>query len=219
MVSFKEKLKLFSWFMLGYGVFYIFPNFYAPWMPTQLPLSWIDRQVPFLPWTFLIYTSDYFLILFSILIIHDRQPFYAFSRMMFATLVICGFFFLVFPTTYPRPTYPETGVWWIQAAMDLVYVADSPNNCFPSMHVALTSVATWSLRSYRPRVFRLFTLWTLAIILSTLTTKQHYLADIAGGLSVLATVVFLEKKWLFPYFSKLSTSSKKIDISEYTKVF
>jgi membrane-associated phospholipid phosphatase len=103
--------------------------------------------------------------------------------------------------------------------MDFVYIADTPNNCFPSMHVALTSVSTWSLRGYAPRYFKLFMLWTLAIILSTLTTKQHYFVDILGGLGVLVVVVALEKKGFFQYLNHFSKSSKNAKGSEFTKVF
>lgn len=217
--QFKRKFKLFAWFLLGYGIFYIFPNFYAPWTPSLLPLTWIDRNVSFLPWTFLIYTSDYLLIFLSILIINEESYFLRFSRMMFATLVICGFFFLAFPTTYPRPAYPISNQWMVQAAMDLVYVADTPNNCFPSMHVALTSVSAWSLRGCAPKYFKVFVIWALAIILSTLTTKQHYFVDILGGLGVLVGVVALEEKFFFHYlrdFPKIAKNSKN---SEFTKVF
>ncbi len=217
--EFKSKLKLFVWFMLGYGVFYIFPNFYAPWTPVKLHLTWIDRNVPFIPWTFLIYTSDYFLIFLAILIIQEKNHFLSFSRKMFATLVLCGFFFLVFPTTYPRPSYPLVSHWLIQSAMDLVYVADSPNNCFPSMHVALTSVSAWSLKDSYPRIFKVFAVWTLAIIFSTLTTKQHYFVDIVGGLSVLASVTYLEKKWFSKYFSRSQDRDRNVETSGFTKVF
>jgi hypothetical protein len=95
--SLREKVKVLGWFALGYGIFYIFPNFYASWKPSQLPLTWVDHSVPFLPWTFLIYTSDYLLILLAVLIIEDKESFQSFSRTMFCTLFICGLFFLFFP--------------------------------------------------------------------------------------------------------------------------
>jgi len=208
--SLREKVKVLGWFALGYGIFYIFPNFYASWKPSQLPLTWVDHSVPFLPWTFLIYTSDYLLILLAVLIIEDKESFQSFSRTMFCTLFICGLFFLFFPTTYPRPPYPVLDSLIIQGAMDLVYIADSPNNCFPSMHVALTSVAAWNLRNRSSRLFRVFVIWTLAVIASTLTTKQHYLADIVGGLSVVAVVIMAEIKLFSLWVKKSSNCAKTV---------
>jgi membrane-associated phospholipid phosphatase len=37
-------------------------------------------------------------------------------------------------------------------------------------------------------------LWTVAIIISVLTTKQHYLIDVFGGLALAITVIFILKK-------------------------
>lgn len=217
--TFKEKLKVFVIFAVAYSVFYLFPNFYATWQPAFLPLLQIDKSVPFLPWTFLVYTSDYFLIGLTILIITDRKSFNSFGRMMFLALIFCGLFFILFPTTYPRPVYPIQNSWWVQTAMDLVYVADSPNNCFPSMHVALTSISAWSLRKRSPWLVVIFFLWTFAVIVSTMTTKQHYFVDIIGGLTVVLTVVVIEEKLVPHLLSRFSKFTKNLEISKFNKVF
>lgn len=184
---------MFVLFMLAYAVFYIYPNFYAPWQPHMLPLLPIDQNTPFLPWTFILYTSDYYLFLFVILMHKEKESFNSFCRMAFVTLFICGAFFLFFPTTYPRPQYPEVDNWFIAFLMNLIAVADTPNNCFPSMHVALTGVATWSFRDRGPKVFGFLVVWTLLIYASTLTTKQHYFMDIVGGIGVIVFVAILER--------------------------
>jgi membrane-associated phospholipid phosphatase len=92
----------------------------------------------------------------------------------------------------------------------LVYIADSPNICFPSMLVALTSVAAWNLRNRSNRLFTVFVIWTLAVIASTLTTKQHYLADIVGGLSVVAVVIIAETKLFSLWVKKSSNCAKTV---------
>lgn len=217
--TFAEKFKVFLIFAVAYVIFYIFPNFYATWQPALLPLSWLDKSVPFLPWTFLIYTSDYLLIASTILIISERKSFNSFGRMMFLALLICGLFFLFFPTTYPRPPYPLVDHFLIQAAMDLVYVADTPNNCFPSMHVALTTISAWSLRKRAGWLACSYALWTIAVIVSTMTTKQHYFVDILGGLSVVAVVVMLEQKVVPIVLARLLKLTKNIELSKFNKVF
>ncbi|MSP18309.1 MAG: inositol phosphorylceramide synthase [Bdellovibrionales bacterium] len=197
---FKTKSKLLGLFIIAYGFFYIFPNLYARWDPALLPMTWLDNAIPLIPVTFLIYTSDYLLILFAIILIKNPDDFRSFSRMMFATLFTCGLFFIFFPTTYPRPSYPIVSNTFIKAAMEFIYVGDSPNNCLPSLHVALTSVATWSLRKRSKKLVGFLGLWTLAIIISTLTTKQHYFIDIIGGLLVLVAVAMGEK-WFVNHFT------------------
>ena len=214
-----EKFKLFGLFSVCYGIFYIVPNFYAQWQPLQLPLTDFDKTVPFLPWTFLVYTSDYVLIALAVLLVSNKEHFASFSRMMFSALILSGLFFWIFPTTYPRPIYPSVENSWIQAAMDLVYVADTPNNCFPSMHVALTTIAAWNLRRRsRPEVF-FFSVWTLAVIVSTLTTKQHYLADVVGGLGLVLVVILCERFFLSRYCPKLCKLGKMVEPSGFTKIF
>jgi len=179
--------------MGAYWVLYVIPNFFSSAPAHQLPLLWIDQAVPFIPWTFLIYTSDYLLFLITILWLSEKERFLSFSRMMFGVLFLCGLFFYGFPTIYPRPDYALFAADSLaEAAMRFIAVADSPRNCFPSMHVGLTAVATWSLRRRGPWTFSLFGLWSLAIFVSTLTTKQHYFIDIIGGFVVMLFVATLE---------------------------
>lgn len=191
--SAKYKVGVFLLFMAAYWVFYMYPNMFATWPPHLLPLLRIDRETPFLPWTFFIYTSDYTIFLFVIALHQNKESFHSMARMCFATLVICGTFFVLYPTTYPRPSYPVEASALERLLMDVVWTADSPRNCFPSMHVALTGVATWSLRNHSKKVFGFFLVWSLLIFASTLTTKQHYFVDIVGGVTVMAMVAFLEK--------------------------
>lgn len=208
---------MFVLFMVAYGIFYVFPNMYAPWQPMRLPLLWIDETIEFIPWTFVIYTSDYLLIALAILLINDSGKFYSFARMMFATLMFCGVFFLFFPTTYPRPIYPDVTNSFVAAAMGLIDIADTPNNCFPSMHVALTAITTWAVRHKGKPVLFFFLVWTLAVIVSTLTTKQHYFVDILGGLSV--TFMIASTEWLLFERGFIRRIPVRVKIPGFNRVF
>jgi len=193
-VSWGYKLALFALFAAFYWVFYIYPNFHPKWPPQPLPLLWIDYAVPLIPWTFLIYISDYLLFASVLFLLTDLESFNSYARMVFATLMICGIFFIFLPTTYPRPPYPHSDSAIVSMVMNLISTADTPNNCFPSMHVAQTGIATWAVRRLGWKTFSSFGFWAVAIFISTLTTKQHYFVDILGGLSVMITVASLE--WL-----------------------
>lgn len=203
----RQKFLSFIRFSVAYTLFYIWPNFF-PWgNPTQLPLTGFEMSLPFVPWTFIIYVSDY-LLFFTVICFLEKQAFGIFSRRMFLTLFICGFFFFFFPTIYPRPAYPSNQVWWVQFFMDLVGAADTPLNCFPSMHVALTTVGVLSARTLGKKWFAFFVIWGLAIFITTLTTKQHYLADIVGGLLAATTACLVEwrvlkSRWPTPILEKV----------------
>ena len=190
--SWTYKFTLLGGFTLGFFIFYLYPNVFPLFEPKYLPLLAIDRIAPFMPWTFLIYTSDYVLIFLVLILLDKREHVNSFARMAFGVLVCCGLFFLFLPTAYPRPLYPEVDNILVAGAMKFIAVADNPNNCFPSMHIALTGVSSWAIRFFSRRLHLGFWLWTLAIYISTLTTKQHYFLDILGGIVVMVAIASLE---------------------------
>ncbi len=193
-VTWSYKLRLLALFCLAYTIFYIYPNFWSESSARELPLLPLDLATPLLPWTFPIYLSLYVLEAIIIIQMRDFDDLESFARMAFATLFVCGAFFMFFPTTYPRPEYPASDWWLVQWAMDTIAAGDTPRNCFPSMHVAITGVAVWAMRKHHLKQMPLLVLWALAIYVSTLTTKQHYFVDILGGLGVVLVVAYLELK-------------------------
>lgn len=204
-----HKLSVFVAYAFCYAIFYLYPNLYPVWEPQFLPMLGLDRIAPFLPWTFLVYTSDYFLIL-TVILFTTRDEFNSFARMAFLVLIFCGVFFYLLPTIYPRPPYPEVDNPLVALAMYIVASADTPINCFPSQHVALTSICAWSFRRRGPVLYVTYWVWAVAIFASTLTTKQHYFFDILGGLVVAACVVSIErvlfeKRLFYALVSKVST--------------
>jgi membrane-associated phospholipid phosphatase len=188
----KYKLSLIVIFLLAFGGLYMYPNAFPVFPLHYLPQLSLERAIPLLPWTFVIYTSDYVLILLVILVLQQKEQVESFARMAFGVLGCCGLFFWLLPTTYPRPVYPPVDNWLIATLMQFILTTDQPHNCFPSMHVALTGVSAWAMRPFGRTVHALFWLWTLAIIVSTLTTKQHYFLDILGGLAVMVMIAGCE---------------------------
>lgn len=210
--SLAYRFTMLAVFMLAYCILYVIPNFFSTQEAFFLPFLWIDKVVPFLPWSFLIYTSDYFVFILAIFILTQREEFHSFARLMFGILLVCGTFFYLYPTIYPRPEYPPQENRFLEALLWFVSSADTPRNCFPSMHVGLTAGATWALRNRGRKLVGLFSLWSMAIFASTLTTKQHYFIDIIGGIGVMMAVAFLDNLlfikyrslWLSPLLKRIS---------------
>ncbi len=63
-----------------------------------------------------------------------------------------------------------------------VYAADNPFNDFPSLHTSLSTIIALHLSRVDRRLGIVVSIWTVFIVASTVLIKQHYLADIVGGL-------------------------------------
>lgn len=149
-----------------------------------LPLTWVDRSIPLLPWTVWIYGSGTLTCLIACLCIPDTLS----ARRLWVSLalsaMVCWVFFFLWPTTYPRELWPTpAGDSWTLAELADLRDTDSPSNCFPSQHVALAwSLALcWADWTRRRWVKVGIVVWAAAVSVCTLTTKQHYLVDVPGG--------------------------------------
>jgi membrane-associated phospholipid phosphatase len=149
--------------------------------PTRLVESVIDSWIPFLPWTIWIYISDYPLLMLAILLPSDRRRSEAAYGLLLAALIGLVIFTL-WPTSIIRSS-PSlagiTGLLW-----KLVYAIDTTTNACPSLHVANTCIAARALYG-KGGVWRLVApVWASVVIVSTLTTKQHYFIDVPAGVLV-----------------------------------
>ncbi len=63
-----------------------------------------------------------------------------------------------------------------------IYASDHPYNDFPSLHTSLSTIIAIQWWRVDRRVGIAATIWTVLIVMSTVLVKQHYLADVAGGL-------------------------------------
>ncbi|MFM8468579.1 MAG: cytochrome P450, partial [Limisphaerales bacterium] len=185
------KLK---WFGLVVGALYSgyqVTNRWHWWPPVTLPLTWLDRAVPLLEWTvwpYLVLAGCIFLPL----LLQDRH---VFRRCMVA--LGCGYsvnllIFAVWPTMLPREGLPDG---WHHAAFAWLYAVDTPANCFPSGHITAPFIAFHALarehRHWRGRLWLVFAMLCPTI----LTTKQHYVVDLLGGLATGMFGVWLSGKW------------------------
>jgi membrane-associated phospholipid phosphatase len=147
-----------------------------------------DRVVPLRPRSLWLYLS---FVPFCLAAIHDVRSIPRMVRMM-ACLVLATLVsyrsFLRFPSSYPRPDVAVddprlAGAWRSLRAIDL------PGNTFPSVHAGHAFLLALMLAPELPEEeAEARILWAILISLSTLTTKQHYLVDIAGGIVVAETV-------------------------------
>lgn len=156
------------------------------WSHTDMTCA-LDGAVPFLPWTVSAYVGAYVFWAAGYNLAVWRTGEHA-RRFLAADILgkaVCLVCFLALPTAMTRPEIPEKApLGWM---LNIIYTLDAPDNLFPSIH-CLDSWLCWaSVRDQRnvPAWYRVLSLvFALAIAVSTLTTRQHVLADVMGGLAL-----------------------------------
>jgi membrane-associated phospholipid phosphatase len=176
--------------------FYIFiPELWPP-DRRYVPELALDRALPLIPTWALIYGALYlFLILLPIFVVRQDEQI---RRTLFAYLLVwitAYVVFMVYPTAAPRPARVigrGFAVWGLRA----LYTSDPPYNCFPSLHVAHSFVSAFTCCRVNRSVGVVAVVCAALVALSTLFTKQHYVADVIAGvcLAFLAYAMFLTRQ-------------------------
>jgi membrane-associated phospholipid phosphatase len=152
-----------------------FGTLHAPVLP------W-DRAVPLQPVWALIYGALYmFMIALPVFVVreeeHIRRTFWAYLA-VWITAYVC---FFVYPTVAPRPP-SVAGDGFAVWGLRFLYDADPPYNCFPSLHVAHSFVSALTCYRLHRRLGLAALLCASLVAVSTLFTKQHYIADVIAGI-------------------------------------
>jgi membrane-associated phospholipid phosphatase len=154
---------------------------------TELLRTRLDDAIPFLPataWFYLPVYAGIFLIALACFRtrIHFDRALAGTGLIMLAGLA--GHCLVA--AEYPRPllhapyaTVSDTFMAWVQTI-------DPPGNVFPSLHVAHTSSLALFLHHENPRLGRLVIVLAFLLAVSTLTTKQHFVADVLAGFALAA---------------------------------
>lgn len=182
------------------AVFYMPPNHFPWFTPRLLPMTAIDNAVPFLPYTFWIYTSEYLFFAAIYLACKSMTNLNKFLYSFVLLQIVSSFIFWFWPTTYPRELFPlpDSLDSFTLRMFSGLRVADSPNNCCPSLHVSSVYLSSFIYLDDERKKFPLFFMWATAIAISTLTTKQHYLVDVITGF-LMACVFY----WVFHKYSRV----------------
>jgi membrane-associated phospholipid phosphatase len=162
-----------------YYITYFFPNASnrLGWRP-QAPLTFIDGAVPFIDWTVVVYLSVIPQIIIGLVWIMGK----GWGRAMISGFVLFGIhfvFFMLYPLELPRSALRPATQWaWV---FDIVWAVDQPRACFPSLHVAVALLVSFIMGRRSLAGGLVLFAWASVVAVSTLTTKQHYFLDVAGG--------------------------------------
>lgn len=181
---------------------YLYTNYLTTSMnPRELPLFMIDHLIPFFPRSIWIYLSAAIICIVAFYCAKDVRNVTRYLLSLVTITVIALFFYILFPTIFPRfpfPTPPDLDQWTM-ALLNWLRRIDYPTNCLPSLHVSYSFSACFVFLQEQKSKFPFFLIWACLIALSTLTTKQHYFLDVVTGL-VFAYLTYRLFLYLFPNY-------------------
>jgi len=161
--------------------------------PTHAPEIGIDRILPVQPAWMLVYASLYvFIWILPMLVVRQQEVFRRGLLGYLMAMLVAYAGFLLYPTAAPRPA-DVPGDGFAAWSLRLAYSLDPPYNCFPSLHVAWAFVSALTCYRVHRGVGIAAGCWAALIGVSTLYTKQHYVADVIAGtlMGYVAYVLFL----------------------------
>jgi len=168
---------------LVHGVVYGAANRFPLRTPEVLPLSAADLWIPFIPASVFVYVSDYLLLFAALFLLRTPLARARFLVGFVGVLASTTLIHWAWPVAYPRELYPLVQELnpFTATIFSWVRQIDSPASCLPSLHVAAAtlSVGALLLEGVPGRIG--ISLWALAVCVSTLTTKQHFVVDVVWG--------------------------------------
>ena len=147
--------------------------------PSILPETALDRLIPFDPAGIWLYLSFFLLVPLAFLTTEPKRV-RNLARSMQLCALVSAIVFVLWPTTlvYPRIPAGAAGA----SVLNGLIASDSAQNCFPSLHGALTLLCVAALCSRRkPMRSVLAVLWGLGIGWSVIQTRRHLAIDLGAG--------------------------------------
>lgn len=201
-----RRLKTLFW-LKGIGISVFMTLFFAGYLhllknPTGetfvMPLTLLDDWIAFNPWGLPFYLSLWVYTSLAPGLLTQRHDLVRYGVAIGAVCLIGLTCFYFFPTAVPSHEL----VWSGSAGFDFLKKVDSAGNAFPSLHVA-SAVFTgiWIHRELREMCAArwglvLNALWGLAIVYSTMATKQHVALDVLGGLILGGIGAWASFRWI-----------------------
>jgi membrane-associated phospholipid phosphatase len=156
----------------------------SPREPIHSLETTVDDQIPLLPVFVFPYLSLYALLAISLwrFLKVESRIFIIAALAISLDLVLSYLFFLFYQTQVERPVILGSDV--SSSILRWIYSTDKPFNAFPSLHTSLSTLLVLLWGRVGSRIQPIIALWAVFIVASTLLTKQHYIADVLGGIAI-----------------------------------
>ena len=116
----------------------------------------------------------------ALLFLLFRARIYRSAALSMTITLLVSYAFYVFAQSYiERPVLTGTDVF--SQMIREVYAGDQPYNDFPSLHASLSTIFAIHWWRVDKRIGLAVAIWVALIVVSTVFVKQHYVADMLGG--------------------------------------
>ena len=163
---------------------------------TTIPLTVVDQWIGFSPLALIPYLSLWLYCSFPVALMPTRARLLNFGFWIGAMCLLALSIFYWLPNAVP----PASIDWEQYPGVAFLKGVDAAGNACPSLHVAAAVYSSfwlywlvWELR-LGWRVQSVQVLWGVAIVYSTMATKQHVSLDVLAGV-VLGTVFAWSSRW------------------------
>ncbi|HET7651076.1 MAG TPA: phosphatase PAP2 family protein [Gammaproteobacteria bacterium] len=172
-----------------------------------MPLTPLDRLIPFESWSLLPYATLWLYISLVPALLHLRREMAPYLSAV-TLLSLTGFaIFFFWPTAVPKPDVD----WAQHPSIQFLKSVDTAGNACPSLHVAFAVLtALWLHRLLKhmaaPILLQFINVaWCVLIAYSTLATKQHVALDLETG-ALLGFAVAALHLYVLPRFGVLDVA-------------
>lgn len=146
-----------------------------------------EESIPFLPWMMIVYWGCYIFwaINYCLCTIYDKGKNGQFIKTHYIGELICFIIMFIFPTIMPRPEVAGTDVF--SKMLVAQYTVDAADNLLPSIHCFVSYLCWIGVRNNKdiPKWYQNTSLvLALLVFVSTLTVKQHVVADLIASVIV-----------------------------------
>jgi len=160
----------------------------------------LDEMIPLVPWTVIIYFGCYLFWLVNYILAshYGKEHFYKIYTANLICKTVCMLLFLFVPTTMVRPEI--TGTDLFSKIMQFLYLVDTPDGLFPSIHCIASWFCYIAVRKQKtcPYWYRVFScVFAIMVFVSTLTTKQHVICDVICAVVLVELSFYLTKFWYY----------------------
>jgi hypothetical protein len=149
-----------------------------------------EQAIPFVEWSIVPYLSIFVLFPLSFFVCCNAAELHRHTLRLMLALALAVLCYAAFPLGFhferPQPQGP------LAPLFQLLWAADLPYNRSPSLHIAVL-VLLWPRLALRLSGWQRLAAhaWLASIGASVLTTYQHHVIDIAGGLAVAGACIAL----------------------------
>ena len=182
-----ERILLLLLVAAYFGIFFPLINFLSRGRDAHVLLSSIDNQIPFIPWSMMVYLSAFFMPLLVYFFVKDMKLYHKMVISWMVVLSVAFFIYIIYPVEVILR--PDMSATIFRPVFEWYFVITPPYNSLPSLHVAQPFLAAFFSFKADKKYWWMF-VWAALITVSILFTKIHYFVDMIAGFA-LAVIVYL----------------------------